>query len=106
MIGFLEEARLAIMRDVRGKAVSPGPGVLPVASPTQYAEDNGNHCPCCRGNNLERYHTDQRAGKPGFNFRLMLDVHCLDCESTWIDVYDLEWRVATYEDLDDRRIRE
>jgi hypothetical protein len=104
MISFLEEARLAIMRDAKGKAVSPGPGVLPVASPTQYAEDNGNHCPCCRGNNLERHHFERRAEKPGFTFKLELHVVCLDCESTWVEVHALGWHVVTYEDLDDRRL--
>ena len=106
MIGFLEEARLAIMRDAEGKATSPGPGVLPVASPLQFVEDNANRCPCCRGMNIERSYDDRHVEKPGWRPRLELLALCCDCESTWTEIYAVTWQVVTYEDLDDRRIEE
>jgi hypothetical protein len=64
----------------------------PLASPQDYAKDNGAFCPVCRSNNLESGEVEY--GGAGLRFE---DCSCVNCGAWWVSVFEL----IGYRDLDD-----
>lgn len=78
--------------------------MIKLMTPDKYAQYDGDFCPCCRSKAIKRYQGNQRVSKPDLGFNLVIEAHCLECESVWHELYALVWRVVGYDELDDRRI--
>ncbi len=55
----------------------------PKLTSKQYAKDNGEHCPQCKSNAVEGDGVEITAGGAS------QECYCLDCDATWIGLYEL-----------------